>query len=1040
VQSLCAVLQGVTSPDNAQRKAAEQALETSRFAPRQVVMLLQACCAEGLDLALRQAAAIQFKQTVAQGWLIREPGKPGIPDEDKLWVKGNVLQGMTSCPPKIRSQLTESFKTIVDRDFPMDWPALLPAVIEALGSAQDPKLMHGALSALRCITRKYEFKDEDERQELQQVVALTFPKLLALLQQLTKIETDSVEIAELMRLVIKIFWSSCYLNVPPYLHDPAVLQGWMECIYVLLLRPVPTQGQPTDEAERMSWQWWKVKKWTMHLCNRFYSRYGDPRLLRDEDKVFGNLWRKGYANQFLEGYLLQAANLHKPGTAVTLPGRILNLNITYITTAIGKKSGYKVLEPRLNDILINLVFPVTCFNASDLALWVEDPHEYIRKGYDIVEDMYSPRTAATNFIIELTDKRKKTLQPFLAFIIGVFDTYASTPPEQRNHAQFDGALLAIGSLSDKLKETKGYKESLEPLLVQHIVPQFGNANGYIRAKACWIAGSYADVEFKNPNNFLQLFHLTLAAMRDPELPVRVDALVAIRSFVEQTEDLEVLRPVLPQILTNFFNVMGEVENEDLVFTLETIVERFGEEIAPYALGLTQSLAQAFWKCHGADDDAEADEDDGTSGMAAIGCIRAIITVLESVSTIPAHYAQLEAQLVPIMDKILQNVGDDIFEEILEMLSYLTFFSPVISDQLWALWPHLIQALEYWAFDYFENILIPLDNFITRGTEKFLSNPAYLSSVGRVVEKFLKPGSVEDGDAEPAAKLACVVLQGCRGRVDAVVEPFLLLALQRLQTAKRRDFKTQLLLVLANALYYNPVLTLQTLQKMQALAPALQALHGALVARKNEARAHFKRETEKKEVVLGLVSVLLLPAEALPLDLQAGMGGLLSATVSVLKDLKEQNKIRKESEEAQEKGGGFAYDEDDEEDEEDDEAPEDEEEEEEEEGKTGGRRGRNQVQRAIGHAQHFRFPGQGEDEDDDDDDDDDWDDEEEECSSALDTVDPFHFFRDGLMSVSQADPTRFAFLTSGLDPAGTVDIKDIMEYAATLPRPEAAAAA
>jgi hypothetical protein len=35
--------------------------------------------------------------------------------------------------------------------------------------------------------------------------------------------------------------------------------------------------------------------------------------------------------------------------------------------------------------------------------------------------------------------------------------------------------------------------------------------------------------------------------------------------------------------------MGEVENEDLVFTLETIVDRFGEEMAPYALGLCQSL-------------------------------------------------------------------------------------------------------------------------------------------------------------------------------------------------------------------------------------------------------------------------------------------------------------------------------------------------------------------------------------------------------------------------------------------------------------------
>ena len=39
----------------------------------------------------------------------------------------------------------------------------------------------------------------------------------------------------------------------------------------------------------------------------------------------------------------------------------------------------------------------------------------------------------------------------------------------------------------------------------------------------------------------------------------------------------------------------QVDNEDLIFTLETVVERFGEEMAPYAVGLTQHLAAAFWR-------------------------------------------------------------------------------------------------------------------------------------------------------------------------------------------------------------------------------------------------------------------------------------------------------------------------------------------------------------------------------------------------------------------------------------------------------------
>lgn len=43
------------------------------------------------------------------------------------------------------------------------------------------------------------------------------------------------------------------------------------------------------------------------------------------------------------------------------------------------------------------------------------------------------------------------------------------------------------------------------------------------------------------------------------------------------------------------NMIPQVESEDVVFTLETIVEKFGEEMAPYAVGLCQHLTQAFWR-------------------------------------------------------------------------------------------------------------------------------------------------------------------------------------------------------------------------------------------------------------------------------------------------------------------------------------------------------------------------------------------------------------------------------------------------------------
>jgi hypothetical protein len=48
--------------------------------------------------------------------------------------------------------------------------------------AQDHGQLYGGMLMLRLLTRKYEFKDEDEREPLAQIVSVAFPPLLAIFQ------------------------------------------------------------------------------------------------------------------------------------------------------------------------------------------------------------------------------------------------------------------------------------------------------------------------------------------------------------------------------------------------------------------------------------------------------------------------------------------------------------------------------------------------------------------------------------------------------------------------------------------------------------------------------------------------------------------------------------------------------------------------------------------------------------------------------------------------------------------------------------------
>ena len=54
--------------------------------------------------------------------------------------------------------------------------------------------------------------------------------------------------------------------------------------------------------------------------------------------------------------------------------------------------------------------------------------------------------------------------------------------ETKPYRQKDGALLAIGLLCGKLKQTEPYKSELELMLVRHVFPEFASHLGHLRGK------------------------------------------------------------------------------------------------------------------------------------------------------------------------------------------------------------------------------------------------------------------------------------------------------------------------------------------------------------------------------------------------------------------------------------------------------------------------------------------------------------------------------------------------------------------------------
>ncbi|XP_077250457.1 importin beta-like SAD2 isoform X3 [Tasmannia lanceolata] len=994
--NLAVVLQAALSPHPEERKAAEESLNQFQYTPQHLVRLLQIIVDGNRDMAVRQVASIHFKNFVAKNWSPHEPGisiSHKISTTDKDMVRNNLLRFIVQIPPLLRAQLGECLKTIIHADYPEQWPTLLQWIKHNLQDQQ----VYGALYVLRILSRKYEFKSDDERTPVYHIVDETFPHLLSIFNRLVQMGTPLLEVADLIKLICKIFWSSIYLEIPKQLFDPIVFNAWMVLFLNILERPVPLEGQPNDPELRKSWGWWKVKKWTVHILNRLYTRFGDSKLQKPENKAFAQMFQKNYAGKILECHLKLLDVIRIGGY---LPDRVINLILQYLSSSISKNSMYQLLQPQLHIVLFEIIFPLMCFNDNDQKLWNEDPHEYVRKGYDIIEDLYSPRTASMDFVSELVRKRGKgNFQEFIQFIVLTFKRYDDAPIECKPYRQKDGALLAIGTLCDKLKQTEPYKSELERMLVQHVFPEFSSPAGHLRAKAAWVAGQYAHINFSDQNNFRKALNCVVAGLRDPELPVRVDSVFALRSFVEACKDLNEIRPILPQLLDEFFKLMNEVENEDLVFTLETIVDKFGEEMAPYALGLCQNLAAAFWKCM---DTSEADDDtDDPGALAAVGCLRAISTILESVSRLPHLFIQIEPTLLPIMRRMLTSDGQEVFEEVLEIISYMTFFSPTISMEMWSLWPLMMEALADWAIDFFENILVPLDNYISRSTAHFLicKDPDYQQSLWNMLSSVMADKNLEDHDIEPAPKLIEVVFQNCKGQVDQWVEPYLRVTIERLRRTQKPYLKCLLIQVIADALYYNATLTLGILHRLGVATEVFNLWFQMLQqVKKSGVRANFRREHDKKVCCLGLTSLLALPADQLPGE---ALGRVFRLTLDLLVAYKDQvaEAGKEEDGDDDDDMDGFQTDEEDDEDESDKEMGVDAEE--------GDEADSLKLQKLAAQAKAFQSN------DEDDDSDEDYSDDEE-MQSPIDEVDPFVFFMDSVKVMQVSNPTRFQTLTQTLD--------------------------
>lgn len=802
---------------------------------------------------------------------------------------------MATVDLKVRAQLAETLRRIAAVDFPAHFPQFMPLTMAALHSNQ-PTAVEAGLHALRVLAKVYEFKGaaltanplyyaedvlnvtkfrsadnntsshlqflhDHPRAALNFIVSNTFPSLLGILKELEQtIEKQTYDVNgvnhtrahDMQKTITKIFWSFTQYDLPLlFAHD---LQGaftdWMNTFLAILRRHVkpPTHfnGAHLSDDDFRKMPEWKVKQWISHTAYRLFQQYCNPnypsksimRILDHETIIkFGDFFLYNFAAPFTE-VMLESLSADRR----YISPRVANLALLYLEHAISFGITYQVIKPKLAHLITDVIFPYLCISESDLALWAEDPVEYVRKTYDLLEDFNTPRAAACSLLQVLSKSCGSVVtMPLLSFLRQIMDRYAESRRQltrergndfqaQETHnmlaVQKDGALLALGTVHEALVSSDQDTDYLHTVLSSYVVEEFDSEVPFLRARVCWLYGILIASENIAIDTVPSGLEGVQKCLRDKEFPVRFRAAVDIRHFLQNDEAANRIAPRLSELLMLLFSLLNDVDNTDIVATIDQVVMSFSNHITPFARDLCTRLVGTFSRA------VSAEQSDGEAGFTATQCLQAVESVVWSVTQSSVQnkilvLADIEYSITEIFDHMFEEDKIEHFEESLELLAFFVHHSAVvrglhwkycmqvgvdhqkaflsligsanglsaaevltiksvttqaiqndvasgggiISLYLWSLFPKAMHAFHEWASDYSFHYLQLVDSFLSKAPRVFLCSQedeeTYIQMLLGMVARLWDDSFLDDDESAVQGSRVCALLLRYCGNLDGV---------------------------------------------------------------------------------------------------------------------------------------------------------------------------------------------------------------------------------------------------------------------------------
>ena len=350
---------------------------------------------------------------------------------------------------------------------------------------------------------------------------------------------------------------------------------------------------------------------------------------------------------------------------------------------------------------------------------------------------------------------------------------------------------------------------VESFFVRHVFPEFRSPHGFLRARACDCLQKFERLDFQEHSNLVLVYRNVLESLTDPQLPVQIEAALALQVLIRHDLIRSEMQSNIPQIMQQLLNLANEVDVDSLANVMEDFVEVFSTELTPFAVALSEQLRDTYLRIvrelverQGTreDEDGFGDFMDDKS-ITALGVLQTVGTLILTLESTPDVLLHLETILMPVITITLENKLYDLYNEIFEIVESCTFSAKAISPSMWQAFEQVHKTFKNGAELYLEDMLPALENFITFGAATMVQQRQYIDAVVGMVNDIFHDEKVGGNDRICGCKLAECILLNLRGNVDQYIPTFVELAMHALLAPdhKVKSYRIHLIEMVVNAI-------------------------------------------------------------------------------------------------------------------------------------------------------------------------------------------------------------------------------------------------